>query len=176
MMDRRTDKPILPPARPGNSGASRTIGSLPRTAVGIGLILLLLILLPAAASAADLPWGPWSVNDDAPVLMMKADRRTARPVEKPAPTVAATPFLWLLSFYQTAIGPTVSGRCPMYPTCSQYSVEAVRKHGPAIGIVMTADRLIHEMDEQKYAPLVKVGGRYRFSDPVRNNDFWWYHE
>jgi hypothetical protein len=26
------------------------------------------------------------------------------------------------------------------------------------------------------APLVKFGGRYRFEDPVRNNDVWWYAE
>jgi hypothetical protein len=64
----------------------------------------------------------------------------------------------------------------MYPTCSQYSVEAVRKHGPVVGIVMTADRIIHELDEQDHAPLIKVWSRYRYADPVGNNDFWWYHE
>ncbi len=110
--------------------------------------------------------------------MMKADRgstSSAKP-EQQSSSVAATPFLWLLTFYQKTIGPVNSGRCPMYPTCSQYSVEAIRKHGPVVGIVMTADRIIHELDEQSYAPLIKVGSRYRFADPVRNNDFWWYAE
>jgi putative component of membrane protein insertase Oxa1/YidC/SpoIIIJ protein YidD len=123
------------------------------------------------------PWGPWSASTEAPVLMMKADRAT--PVngsERPERSIAATPFLWLLSFYQKTIGPVVSGRCPMHPTCSRYSVEAIRKHGPIVGIVMTSDRIIHELDEQRYAPLVKVGDRYRFADPVRNNDFWWHSE
>jgi putative membrane protein insertion efficiency factor len=107
-----------------------------------------------------------------------ADRRTAtagKP-ERPEASVAATPFLWMLSFYQKTVGPVVSGRCPMYPTCSQYSVDAIRKHGPAIGIILTADRIIHELDEQNDAPLVKIGSRYRYADPVGNNDFWWYHE
>jgi hypothetical protein len=45
-----------------------------------------------------------------------------------------------------------------------------------MGVVMTADRIIHELDEQKYAPLVKVGNRYRYLDPVRDNDFWWHSE
>ena len=123
------------------------------------------------------PWGPWSVSDDAPVLMMKADRAasTAKQ-ERPVPGIAAAPFLGMLWFYQKTVGPVVSGRCPMYPTCSQYSVEAIRKHGPVTGIVMTADRIIHELDEQDHAPLVRVGGRYRYADPVRNNDFWWYAE
>ena len=153
-----------------------SIGCPFRTTAIVGLFVLLFILLPAVASAAGTAWGPWSVSDDAPVLMMKADRRTAPPAEKPVPSVASTPFLWLLSFYQTTIGPTVSGRCPMYPTCSQYSVQAIKEHGPVIGIVMTADRLIHEHDEMYFAPLVKVGSRYRYSDPVKDNDFWWYHE
>lgn len=142
------------------------------------LVLFILILMPLQSSAAEMPWGPWSVSDDAPVLMLKADRRTAPTdsASKPVPSVAATPFLWLLSFYQKTIGPVVSGRCPMYPTCSQYSVEAIRKHGPVVGIVMTADRMMHELDEQEHAPLIRVGDRYRYSDPVRNNDFWWFAE
>ncbi len=41
---------------------------------------------------------------------------------------------------------------------------------------MTADRLMHEIDEKEYAFQIKVGNRYRFEDPVSNNDFWWYHE
>ena len=39
--------------------------------------------------------------------------------------------------------------------------------------MMTADRLIHEGSEMDYAPVVKVGDRYKFYDPVSNNDFWW---
>lgn len=142
------------------------------------LVLFILILIPLQSSAAEMPWGPWSASDDAPVLMMKSDRRTAPtdPASKPVPSVAGTPFLWLLSFYQNVVGPVVSGRCNMHPTCSRYSVESIRKHGPVIGIVMTADRMIHELDEQNHAPLIRVGGRYRYSDPVENNDFWWYSQ
>ncbi len=140
------------------------------------LLFLLIPVLPAGAASAE-PWGPWSVSTDAPVMLSSADRvppdRTGR--EEPA-SVAATPFLWLLGFYQNVIGPVTGGRCPMYPTCSQYSVQAIRKHGPAIGIVMTADRLMHELDEQKVSPLVRVGTRYRVEDTVEENDFWWYGE
>lgn len=139
-------------------------------------VVLFFFILPVAIVHAD-TWGPWSASTDAPVLMMKADRASAaaRP-DKPSASVAATPFLWLLSFYQKTIGPAVSGRCPMHPTCSRYSVEAIHKHGPVMGIIMTADRIIHELDEQQYAPLARVGDRYRFADPVRDNDFWWFTE
>jgi hypothetical protein len=134
------------------------------------------LLLAQTAHAG--PWGPWSTSSDAPAILSRADSETApreQPEQQPG-SIAATPFLWLLAFYQKAIGPVTGGRCPMYPTCSQYSVQALRKHGPVIGIAMTADRLIHELDEQRFVPLSKVGSRYRFLDPVENNDFWWYRE
>lgn len=139
-------------------------------------IFFALALCAEASAAAKEPWGPWSNSTDAPVLMMKADRAAAARTDKPSASVAATPFLWLLSFYQKTVGPVVSGRCPMHPTCSRYSVEAIHKHGPVMGIIMTADRIIHELDEQQYAPLARVGDRYRFADPVRDNDFWWFAE
>ena len=65
-------------------------------------------------------------------------------------------------------------RCPMHPTCSAYSLQVIKKHGFFIGFMMTADRLIHESNEMDYAPLVQVGDRCKFYDPVSNNDFWWY--
>lgn len=154
---------------PSNSGSSR---------LNAGILSSLILIFVFAQTAHAEPWGPWSKSSDAPVILSAADREPAHrdKLEQPAHPVAATPFLWLLTFYQKVIGPVNSGRCPMYPTCSQYSVQAIRKHGPFVGIVMTADRLIHERDEQEYAPLIKVGSRYRFEDAVRNNDFWWYHE
>ena len=39
---------------------------------------------------------------------------------------------------------------------------------------MTADRLIHEMNEMDLAPLIDGEGGTGFYDPVENNDFWWY--
>ena len=79
----------------------------------------------------------------------------------------------VLRFFQVYISPVDGDRCPSYPTCSQYAREAVRKHGAMIGLVMTFDRLIHETDEVRRAPLIRVPGSYRYYDPVENNDFWW---
>jgi hypothetical protein len=72
-----------------------------------------------------------------------------------------------------AISRVDGNRCPMYPTCSHYSIEAIEKHGFLIGIIMTCDRLIHESNEMDYAPLVEVGDTVKYADPVENNDFWW---
>jgi uncharacterized protein len=145
------------------------------SAAAMRCLLVLIFLVLAAGFAHAGSWGPWSTSPDAPVILSPADRvPPARRSEESPVTITGTPFLWLLSFYQKVVGPVNSGRCPMYPTCSQYSVQAIRKHGPAVGIIMTADRIMHETDEQHYAPLVKVGGRYRHEDAVADNDFWWY--
>ena len=45
--------------------------------------------------------------------------------------------------------------------------------GVFMGIVMTADRLIHELEEQRYAPVVGTPGGIKYFDPLENNDFWW---
>jgi hypothetical protein len=81
-------------------------------------------------------------------------------------------FMKGVKFFRDVISPVDGDRCPMYPTCSEYSIQALRKHGPFLGFVMIADRLIHEKDEMKYAPRVMVNGTWRYYDPVENNDFW----
>ncbi|MRN38381.1 membrane protein insertion efficiency factor YidD [Neisseria sp. N95_16] len=37
--------------------------------------------------------------------------------------------LLMIRFYQYAISPLIPPRCRFTPTCSQYAVEAVQKHG-----------------------------------------------
>jgi putative membrane protein insertion efficiency factor len=103
------------------------------------------------------PLGPGPEGDRPPISLS--------PGQKAAQSV--------LRFFQEYISPVDGDRCPCYPTCSQYSVEAIRRHGVWIGLVMTFDRLIHESNEIRQAPLVKVYGSYRYYDPVENNDFWW---
>lgn len=138
--------------------------------------LLALALVFCAPPAFGGVWGPWSVSDNAPVLLSTADRDAPREesLEPQVQPIAATPFLWSIRLHQKFITHVDGERCPMYPTCSSYSVQAFRKHGPVIGVVMTADRLLHEMDEQRFVPLRRVGDRFRYIDPVSENDFWWY--
>jgi len=85
-------------------------------------------------------------------------------------------FIQMVVFFRDVISPVDGDRCPMYPTCSEYGLQALRKHGPFLGSVMIADRLIHERDEMKYAPRVIVHGICRYYDPLENNDFWWIDE
>lgn len=49
--------------------------------------------------------------------------------------------LALVRFYQLAISPLIPPRCRFVPTCSQYAVEAIRKHGACKGACLTAKRV-----------------------------------
>lgn len=75
-------------------------------------------------------------------------------------------------FFQTFVSPVDGDRCGMYPTCSTYSRQSIKKYGAIKGFIMTADRLIHEGDEWRFAPLIRRGRSISYYDPVENNDFW----
>jgi hypothetical protein len=74
------------------------------------------------------------------------------------------------------MSPYWGNKCAHHPSCSRYSLLAIKKHGPVIGFVMTFDRLQHESNEAKYSPLFKINSETKVYDPLENNDFWWYKE
>lgn len=49
--------------------------------------------------------------------------------------------LLLIRFYQYGISPLLPPRCRYTPTCSQYAVQAIRKHGALKGGWLSAKRI-----------------------------------
>lgn len=47
----------------------------------------------------------------------------------------------LIKFYRAAVSPWLGTRCRFHPSCSQYSIEAVEKHGLIRGLILTFKRL-----------------------------------
>jgi len=43
--------------------------------------------------------------------------------------VLILPFVYLIRFYQAGISPFTPASCRYTPTCSQYTLEALQKHG-----------------------------------------------
>jgi len=81
--------------------------------------------------------------------------------------------LYPVKFYQDHISSVDGNRCPMHPTCSQYCIEAFKKHGTFLGWIMCSDRLMRcGRDENKLSDPVWIDGKKRTYDPVSNNDFW----
>ncbi len=44
-------------------------------------------------------------------------------------------------FYRHAISPLKPQTCRFTPTCSQYAIEAIKKHGPFKGSLLTVKRI-----------------------------------
>ena len=51
--------------------------------------------------------------------------------------------LALIRFYQYAISPLLGRRCRFFPSCSEYAVEALEKHGALAGSWLALKRLSH---------------------------------
>lgn len=58
-------------------------------------------------------------------------------------------------FYQRCISPFTPASCRFTPTCSQYAVEAIRKHGPFKGFYLAVRRILrcHPWGGSGYDPV-----------------------
>lgn len=50
-------------------------------------------------------------------------------------------FLGIIKLYQLLLSPLLGASCRFTPTCSQYGVEAIKKHGPFKGGWLTLKRI-----------------------------------
>ena len=57
-------------------------------------------------------------------------------------SLAARGLLRLLRGYQLLLSPWLGGQCRFHPSCSHYSMEAVRRHGALKGIGLSLRRLL----------------------------------
>ena len=122
-----------------------------------GIIILLSGLIITPAIAAD--WGPWEANEQT----QKSDS---------ADSANSSVLQVAIQLFQKYISPVDGQRCAMYPTCSAYSLQAIRKHGALIGVFLTVDRLYHEGDPVEQQHPINKWGYIRFYDPLENNDWW----
>ncbi|MDA8259583.1 MAG: membrane protein insertion efficiency factor YidD [Betaproteobacteria bacterium] len=51
------------------------------------------------------------------------------------------PFVLLIRAYQLAVSPWLGNRCRFHPSCSEYSMEALRRHGLLRGLWLGARRV-----------------------------------
>lgn len=65
------------------------------------------------------------------------------------------PLILLVRFYQVCLSPLKPPSCRFTPTCSQYAIEALRKHGPIKGLYLTVRRLLrcHPWGGSGYDPV-----------------------
>ncbi|MEI8139918.1 MAG: membrane protein insertion efficiency factor YidD [bacterium] len=110
--------------------------------------------------------GPWSVNSQFPVPVTHMSVSPMVSVKDvPDEMGRSCSYTWL-KIYQNYFSVVLTSHCPMYPSCSNYSIQAIRRYGSLKGIMMTADRLIHESTEMREAPVIQIGGRALSFDPA----------
>jgi putative membrane protein insertion efficiency factor len=69
--------------------------------------------------------------------------------------ILQTLFVALIRAYQILISPILPRCCRFYPTCSEYTLTAIRQYGPARGTVLGIRRLIrcHPFHPGGYDPV-----------------------
>jgi len=55
--------------------------------------------------------------------------------------ILSLPFIALIKLYQWSVSPMLGPKCRFTPTCSQYAIEALKKHGVFKGLWLTVRRL-----------------------------------
>jgi uncharacterized protein len=63
-------------------------------------------------------------------------------IRRAAPSFGAWLLLAFLRFYIIFLSPVFGGACKFYPSCSNYAIEAVTKHGARRGFLLAAKRLL----------------------------------
>ncbi|WP_440881566.1 membrane protein insertion efficiency factor YidD [Tenacibaculum sp. C7A-26P2] len=65
------------------------------------------------------------------------------------------PFILLVRFYQTVISPYTPSSCRYIPTCSQYTIEALKEHGLIYGSWLAIKRIFscHPWGGSGYDPV-----------------------
>ena len=66
-------------------------------------------------------------------------------------------FILLIRFYQKFISPLFPAKCRYYPTCSQYTLEAIQEYGAIKGTYLGIKRILrcHPFHEGGYDPVPK---------------------
>jgi hypothetical protein len=98
------------------------------------------------------------------------ESRVAPPRKRDAWT--GKPAQWVIAFYRSQISPAIGERCSLVPSCSEYTVQALRRHG-LLGLTIYADRGVREPDVvARKKTWVKTGSRWRYADPLDDHDWW----
>jgi len=72
-----------------------------------------------------------------------------------AGTAVGWVMILLIRFYQRSISPLFPSSCRFTPTCSHYTLEAIRKYGPVRGFFLGLKRILrcHPWGGQGYDPV-----------------------
>lgn len=81
--------------------------------------------------------------------------RAAQIAKRIVRQVLCFPLILTVKFYQICISPIKPACCRFTPTCSQYALEALKKHGPFKGLYLAVRRILrcHPWGGSGYDPV-----------------------
>ena len=64
----------------------------------------------------------------------------------------------MIRLYQVAISPLSPGKCRFIPTCSSYSIEAIKRYGAVKGLFLSIKRILkcHPFNPGGYDPVPEL--------------------
>ena len=75
------------------------------------------------------------------------------------------PILFTFKTYQIILGPVKGENCRMYPSCSNYGIEAIKKYNLK-GLLMTIDRLNRCGHDLKFYKTIFINNQIKYLDEV----------
>lgn len=65
-------------------------------------------------------------------------------------------FIFLIRIYQNTLSPVLGKNCRYIPTCSEYTIEAIKEYGTKKGVLMGIKRILrcHPMSKGGYDPVL----------------------
>lgn len=87
--------------------------------------------------------------------------------------IGSWPAQAVVRFYRAQISPALGARCSLDPSCSEYFLQASRKHG-LLGVPLIADRFVREprVVQDAARTVERPDGSIRIADPVEDHDQW----
>jgi putative component of membrane protein insertase Oxa1/YidC/SpoIIIJ protein YidD len=112
---------------------------------------------------------PWSVTKNSPVIEEEVKKDKSDPY-----ALKASPYIsifWHMKLMKLTYSKS-EGTCTFIPPCSEYTKQAILKHGLLIGLVMGFERIMRYHSDYATYDLVKTKSGYKFFDTLGMNDFW----
>ena len=53
------------------------------------------------------------------------------------------PIIAIIKIYQLLVSPILQTNCRYLPTCSEYAIESLQKHGIILGVFLAVKRVLH---------------------------------